>query len=318
VGEGVQGRWDTAAVKGSERHDSDDMNRGYVKGEALSVPWSSGTAPPANAAPVGATDCAHHIYAPGFPTVAGQPSLSSATVEDYKLLKRRLGISRSVVVASSRFGTDNSCLIDALEKLGPEVARGVVLVDPDVSDETLDAFHTRGVRGMRVYLAKNRIPSAEELKMIGRRAADRGWCLQFVGNRHREVLAEAADALCSLPCPVVIDHFGWAPQPAGVNSATAKLLLRVIGEGLGYVKLSGLYLSSAVGFPEYRDLDDLAKRLVAAGPEWLVWGTDWPHPGAGSDIPDGAMLFDRLAEWAPDPTTRNKILVDNPSRLYWT
>src|SRR6185503_4616792 len=112
----------------------------------------------------------------------------------YKLLKRRLGISRSVVVASSRFGTDNSCLIDALEQLGPDVARGVVLVDPDVSDETLDAFHARGVRGMRVYLAKNRIPSADELKLIGNRAADRGWCLQFVGNRQREVLAESEDA----------------------------------------------------------------------------------------------------------------------------
>jgi predicted TIM-barrel fold metal-dependent hydrolase len=93
--------------------------------------------------------------------------------------------------------------------------------------------------------------------------------------------------------------------------------MRLVRERDAYVKLSGLYLSSRAGFPEYRDVDGLAKALVAAAPHRLIWGSDWPHPVAGRQKPDGAMLFDRLAEWAPDAEVRRRILVDNPARLYW-
>jgi len=286
-----------------------------IHGEEMEVPWSLGSAPPRTAAPTGAVDTHHHIFDPRFEP-AGVGPLGSATVTDYRRFMRRLGLSRSVVVAASSHGTDNRGLIAALAELGPS-SRGVVLVDPDVSDAELDAYHAAGVRGMRIYLAKNRVPTRDEVRRQAARAKARGWSLSFVGNREREVLVEWQDVLLDLPCPLVIDHFGWAPQPQGEHSATARLLMRLVQERQAYVKLSGLYLSSRVGFPDYSDLDGLAKALVSLAPDRLIWGSDWPHPMAGRQKPDGAMLFDRLAEWAPDPELRHRILVANPARLYW-
>jgi D-galactarolactone isomerase len=192
-----------------------------------------------------------------------------------------------------------------------------VLVNPDISDAALEDFHARGVRGMRVYLGKNRVPSINEARSMAERAKALGWSLQFVGSREREVLVDWAETLLSLPCPIVIDHFGWAPQPAGVNSATAKLLFELLAGHDAYVKLSGLYLSSRVGWPDYSDLDELAIALIEAAPDQIIWGTDWPHPMAGEHKPDDARMLDRLAQWAPDAAIRRQILVDNPNRLYW-
>lgn len=287
-----------------------------VRGVAMAAPRSSGAAAPATPAPVGATDCHHHIFDPRFQKDSAIP-VPSITVADYRLFKCRLGLSRSVVVAPSNYGTNNACLLDALDQLGTQAARGVACVDPDVADAELDRLHQHGVRGMRIYLAKGRIPTPQELRGMDQRAQDRGWTLQFVGTHQKEVLVEWEPVLAQLRAPLVIDHFGWAPQPAGVASATAVTLFRLLGRGNVYVKLSGLYLSSLSGYPLYSDIDPLAEALVAAAPQRLIWGTDWPHAGAEDGQPDGAILFDRLAQWAPDPAVRRAILVDTPTRLYW-
>ncbi len=294
-----------------------NSHAGWVSGERIKAPWSLGDAPPATPLPVGAVDCHHHIFDRRFQKDT-EPRVPSATVQDYTVFKRRLGLSRSVIVAPSNYGTDNACLLDALDQFGPQVARGVALVDPDVAEPDLDRMHQKGVRGLRVYLAKNRIPTPDELLRMGDRAADRGWSLQFVGNREREVLVEWMETIFKLRCEFVVDHFGWAPQPAGVESATAGFLRRVLTEERGYVKLSGLYLSSRLGFPDYRDVDALAVNLIETNSRRIVWGTDWPHPVAGEQKPDGAMLVDRLAQWAPDEAVRRMILIEAPDRLYWS
>ncbi|MBL7250406.1 amidohydrolase family protein [Alloalcanivorax marinus] len=290
-----------------------------VQGETLAVPHSLGTRPPATPAPLGAVDCHHHIFDPRFQKY-GEIHVPSATVPEYQLFKRRLGLSRSIVVAPSNYGTDNACLMDALDQLGQEAARGVAYTATDVSVETLESLHSRGVRGIRVYLDKNQIPTREGVRELGRKVADLGGSLQFVGSSRAEVLVEWEDTLLNLPCPSVIDHFGWAPQPAGVHSKTARTLFKLLESGKVYVKLSGLYLSSASGFPDYSDLDELAAGLIEAAPERILWGTDWPHPQSAirGQVPDGAVLFDRLAIWAPSAELRRRILVDNPDRLYWS
>jgi predicted TIM-barrel fold metal-dependent hydrolase len=153
---------------------------------------------------------------------------------------------------------------------------------------------------------------------LAARAAQRGWHLQFVGDRHAERVAAWEKTLAGLPCRVVIDHLGYAPQPAGLASATAQTLLRLVERGHTYVKLSGVYIQSQAGYPDYSDVDALAAALVKAAPERMLWGTDWPHPGATPRKPDGARLFDQLARWAPMAATRRRILVENPDALYWS
>jgi len=289
-----------------------------VAGEELRAPHASGTAPPQTAAPSHATDCHHHIFDPRFQKY-GEIYVPSATVAEYQLFKRRLGLARSIVVAPSNYGTDNSCLVDALQQLGKTTARGVAYVGSEVSEADIERLHEHGVRGLRVYLDKNHIPTREQVRRLGKKAADHGWSLQFVGTSRTEIFVEWEDTLINLPCASVIDHFGWLPQPAGVNSQTAHTLYKLLESGKVYVKLSGVYLSSAIGFPTYSDLDEVAMRFIALAPERIIWGSDWPHPTAmgKKQIPDGAMLFDRLALWAPNERIRHEILVSNPNRLYW-
>lgn len=282
------------------------------------APHSAGQGWPATEAPAGAVDCHHHIFDPRFQT-PHEPLVPSATVDDYRVFQRRLGLSRSVFVASSNYGDDNSCLVDALVQFGTDACRGVAMVNADVADAELDRLHAHGVRGIRLYLAKNRVPTVEEFRSLGRRAAERGWSINVVGNRQREVLLEWEAVFADLACPLVIDHLGWTPQPAGTRSDTAALIRRLLAHGNAWIKLSGPYLSSASGPPAFSDVDALASELAALAPDRTVWGSDWPHPVAQQHgfVPDGARLFDQLARWVPDAALRRRVLVDNPERLYW-
>lgn len=288
---------------------------GWVKGETLEVPNSNGVEPPATPVPAGATDCHHHIFDLRFPKLTGKPMRAVGTADDYQRLKRRLGLSRSVVVAPASYGDDNACLLDALDRLG-DAARGVAIAAPGVSDRELDALHARRVRGIRLYLEKGVPPTGEEMLTLGRRLADRGWHIEIMPSRAEKLMA-AEDVLARLACRVVIDHLGYIPQPGGETHPGFATLVRLIGRGNTYVKLSGVYFTSKTGYPGYADVDPLARELVRTAPERMLWGTDWPHSGEKTK-PDDAKLLDQLARWAPDDGVRRRVLVDNPAQLYWS
>jgi predicted TIM-barrel fold metal-dependent hydrolase len=114
---------------------------------------------------------------------------------------------------------------------------------------------------------------------------------------------------------VVIDHFGRVPASAGVASPVFQSLLKFLKRENVWAKLMGPYFISDK-FPQYPDVTALAQAMVEMAPDRLVWGTDWPHPGARQKMPNDGDLADLLAEWVPDEAQRRRILVDNPSRLY--
>lgn len=296
----------------------DGAAAGHMHGTPQKVPHSSGELPPRTAAPVGAVDCHHHIFDSRFHR-PGQTEVPQATVEDYRLFKQRLGLSRSVFVASSNYESDPACLLDALAREGTDKMRGVAIVFPEVEDGELDDMHAMGVRGIRIYFGKGRVPTPDEFRSLSRRAADRNWSINVVGKRNEEVLLGWEPSFRESACPIIFDHFGWSPQPGGTESATAQMIMRLLDTGRHYVKLSGVYLSSMVGPPGYEDLDTLASAFWKRAPDRTIWGSDWPHPIAmkAGITPDGADLFDMLARWVPDADARRKILVDNPERLYW-
>ena len=256
------------------------------------------------------------MYNPCFPKKNGSKAMQAGP-EEYVLFRRRLGLARSVAVAPSSYWNDNRALVNALDQAGGAIMRGVAIVDPDVSDQELDNLHAHHVRGMRVYLGKERIPSIDELKDFGRRCADRGWHILIVGDREAEVIVPWETELAALPCPVVFDHFGFAPHPPGAASATAGVIKRLLDTGRAYVKLSGVYIPSKLGFPTYADVNEMGIDLVNHAPERVFWGSDWPHPTSGSNKPDGAYLLEQLSIWAPDEAIRKMILVDNPTRFYF-
>ncbi len=279
------------------------------------TPWSSGTERPILNAPAAACDCHMHVYDSRFP-VAPNAKLRppDATVDNYRLLQERLGTTRNVVVTPSTYGVDNSCTLDAIAKLGAK-ARGVAVVDTTVADVELKRLDSLGIRGIRFNLVQSGATTIDMLEPLSKRVNDLGWHVQI--HMLGDQIAESAELLQRLPSPIVFDHMARILEPSGIDHPAFALVLKLIDRGRAWVKLSSAYQDSKVGPPTYGDVSKLARAYVSAAPERMVWGSDWPHPTEKADAkPDDAVLFDLLADWAPDETIRNRILVDNAAALY--
>jgi D-galactarolactone isomerase len=235
-------------------------------------------------------------------------------VDAHRLLQRRIGTARTVVVNPSTYGTDNSCTLDAMAQFGA-AARGVAVVDIGVTDAELERLHDLGIRGIRFNLVQSGATTIDMLEPLSGRVKDLGWHVQIHMQGHQ--IVEAAGLLQHLPSPIVFDHMARIPQPAGVNHPAFGLVLRLLDSGRTWVKLSGAYMDTRTGPPTYADVGEVARTYVKAAPERMVWSSDWPHPTEHADAkPNDAILFDLLADWAPDEAIRNRILVDNPAALY--
>jgi D-galactarolactone isomerase len=276
------------------------------------VPNSSGTQPPRLKTPKNAADCHIHIYDPRYSPAVARPV--NAAVADYRLLQKRIGTSRVVIVTPRNYGTSNAVTIDAIAELGIDNARGVAVLKPDVTDAELRKMNEGGIRGLRFTVGnpETAVTSVDMIEPLGKRIAEYGWHVQL--NAEPEQVVEAADMLRRLPCAIVFDHMGKLGH-AGLDHPSSRVMRELIDAGRAWVKISGAYLNSKVGPPAYPEATPVAQALVKAAPERAVWGSDWPHP-TPKIPPDDAVLIDLLLEWVPDEATRNRILVTNPEALY--
>ena len=281
------------------------------------VPNSAGSGPPQLKAPANACDCHHHIYDDvrfPQPPDATAPLQPNARVEEYRLLQRRLQTSRSIVVTPSAYATDNRVTLDAIAQLAGR-ARGVAVVRPSVTDAELKTLAAGGIRGIRFSLTTpaTAATTIEMIEPLSKRVAALGWHVQINMTADQIVAAEAL--WNRVPSPLVFDHIGHIPGPAGVRHPAYKVMRRLIDKGRTWVKLSVTYDSTEDGPPGYADVVRLGQELVKVVPERLVWGSNWPHPNEQKK-PDDALLFDLMTRWAPDAATRNRILVQNPATHY--
>lgn len=282
----------------------------------VQVPNSTGTASPKLKAPMNAADCHMHIYDPARFPMPPNPRVAptNAAVESYRLLQRRNGTTRTVIVTPRNYGVQNDVTVDAIARLGN--ARGVAVLHPDVSDAELKRLNDAGVRGTRFSLGDptSAATTVDMVEPLSKRVADLGWHVQF--NVDGDQIVAMETLLNRLPSGMVFDHLAHPNLPAGIAHESHKIVRRLIDKGKTWVKLSGAYSNTMVG-PPYPDATKIAQEFVRAAPERLVWGSDWPHPSeAPGKKPDDAALFDLLLEWAPDEATRNRILVANPEALY--
>ena len=278
--------------------------------------------------PKRACDCHVHVFDPGrFPFAASRTyTPEAATAAQLLAMHRALHISRVVIVQPSVYGTDNSCLLDAMKQYGSE-ARGIAVLPIEISSATLDNMERAGIRGVRINLGTaantNLDDARRRLKSAIEQIQGRKWCVQIYAAL--PVIQGLSDLILASPVPVVLDHFGGAKAALGLQQPGFDKLLELVRSGKGYVKISGAYRASDQP-PDYRDVVPLARALIEANPHRILWGSDWPHPdtGAGrkpSDLSpllrvDDGHLLDLLAKWAPDTASRNTILVDNPATLY--
>lgn len=273
------------------------------------IPFTAGTAPPRLEVPPGATDVHHHVYDPAAPVWPGGRAHAAARLEDHARLMARLGLARQVLVQPSTYGFDNRLHLAALERAGAR-ARMVAVVPPDAPQGALRAMAARGVVGARANLVSGLPLAPADVAPLARRIAELGWHLQLFASA--AMVAELAPVLRQAPCTVVFDHFAQLPPRGWDGHPAWAVVMDLLQAGRGWVKLSSPY---SLDQDDPFAVRDLARALVRAAPERMLWGSNWPHPNA-TTIPDDAALLDALAEWAPDAATRRAILVDNPARLY--
>ena len=271
------------------------------------------TSTPALEVPPGSCDTHMHVYDSRYALDPRWPAPPpNATVADYRKVQQQLGLERVVVVQPNAYAFDNSCTTDAIRDLGPN-ARGIALVKSDITDAELKRLHDAGVRGARCYVLPNPFVQWDDVPKISARVESMGWHVQI--QLDSRTLPQYDALIRGLATDFVIDHNGKFMEPVPPGDPAFQMLLRLLDTGRCWVKLSAPYETSKTGAPKYEDVSALARALARHNPERCLWATNWPHPGRNPP-PDNVDILNLLADWVPDETTRRRILVDNPARLY--
>jgi predicted TIM-barrel fold metal-dependent hydrolase len=287
---------------------------------------------PTTPIPANACDCHVHVIGPieRYPQIPDRAFMPGpASVQDLVAMHRSIGIERVVIVQASPQGTDNRCVIDALNEMKAlgRPARGVAVIAPGTTDEQLREMHDAGIRALRVNLysageydlnvAKNALNEAAT------RVAPMGWHVQLFTTL--PIIASLHDAILQSPVPIVLDHFGMAMADKGIAQAGFPEILSLVRAGKVYVKLSAPHRIAPL--PDCPGADVMARALIDANLDCMLWGSDWPHPGAWPGKPrsrdkiepyhpiDDGVQLQRFASWVSSAEL-NRILVDNPARLY--
>lgn len=254
-----------------------------------------------------------HIIDPAFPN-DGKAAAQIGTVEDYRALAGRLRLPRAVFVQAKPFALDNACLLDAIQKFGPDNARGIAVVNNTVSDLELVRLHNGGVRGLRfsVWNPANAVVSFDDCYPLSERVKHLGWNMQL--HMSAAQLVEYADIIRKLECGVVIDHMGRLDPALGVKDPAYPFIQEMIDKGNTWVKLSGPYLNTSTGQP-WEDATRTAIAIAEFAPERVVWGSDFPHV-TEKVKPDEDGLAEMIPLWFPTERARQMALADNPQELY--
>jgi 2-pyrone-4,6-dicarboxylate lactonase len=270
--------------------------------------------------PAGAVDAHCHVFGPAsvFP-YAPERRYTPVDASKEKLFALRdfLGFERSVIVQATCHGADNRALVDALLAAGDQ-ARGVATINPGVTKHEISDMHAAGVRGVRFnFVRRLADPKPDEYyRGLVDLIAELGW--HIVVYFEAADLAERWDLFTHLPTVIVVDHMGRPDVTQPVDGPGFALFQRLMHEHENvWAKLSGAERLSVSGPPGYDDFVPFARHIAQAFPDRVIWGTDWPHPNMKSHMPDDGDLVDLVPRIAPTDDLRRRLLVDNPSRLYW-
>jgi 2-pyrone-4,6-dicarboxylate lactonase len=229
-------------------------------------------------------------------------------------LHRLLGIERAVIVQASCHGSDNRAMLDAIAASSGRY-RGVAIIDESVTDRDLRALHEGGVRGVRFNFVKH-LGGMRDVRFFTSvlpRLKAIGWHL--ILHLDAADIVELSEMFASLPVPFVIDHMGRVKAGEGLDQPPFKALLALLRREHAWVKVCGAERISTSG-PPFHDAIPFAQALIAAAPDRVLWGTDWPHPNIARHMPNDGDLVDLVPLIAPDAAMRQKLLVVNPARLY--
>ncbi|WP_375276436.1 amidohydrolase family protein [Alteromonas australica] len=282
--------------------------------------WCKAPVKPAFKLPDGAVDAHCHVFGPGhqFPFAPERKyTPCDASKEQLFALRDYLGFQRNVVVQATCHGSDNRAMLDVLLHSEGR-AKGVATVKPTVTDEELHAMDFAGVRGVRFNFVKRLVDALpfDSLESIAERIKPLGW--HIVIYFEAQDLAEYYDFFTALPVTVVVDHMGRPDVTKPVVGGEFDQFIRLLDDNPNFwSKVSCPERLSKAGPHDYEDVIPFARRVVESFPDRVLWGTDWPHPNMKSHMPDDGKLVDFIPHIATTQTLQQKLLVDNPMRLYW-
>ncbi len=284
------------------------------------LPFHPTPSEPTFIVPPGSVDAHCHVFGPGdvFP-YAPERKYTPCDAPKEKLYELRefLGFERNVIVQASCHGTDNSALLDALRDAG-DLARGVAVVDPGITDDELKEMDEGGVRAVRFNFVKRLVDTTpqEVFLDIAHRIEALGW--HVVVYFEAPDLEELIPFLVQLPTTVVVDHMGRPDVDRGVDFPDFQRFMKLMHDYDNFwTKVSCPERLTTEG-PPYNDVIPYARRLVETFPDRVLWGTDWPHPNMKSHVPDEGVLVDVIPHIAPTSALQQALLVDNPMKLYWS
>ena len=292
----------------------------FVK-DADWLDWHPNPSKPKFQVPAGAVDAHCHVFGPGdtFPFAPERKyTPCDASWEQLFALRDFLGFDKNVVVQATCHGSDNSALLDVLERANGK-ARGVVTVKPDITAEELQRMHDLGVRGVRFNYVKRLVdPKPDDYyREIIEKIRPLGW--HVVLYFEPVDLKEKKDFFNSLNIPLVIDHMGRPDVTKPVDNDEFEMFLDFMrGNKDVWPKVSCPDRLTKSGSPEYADVVPFAKKIVEEFPDRVLWGTDWPHPNMKTEMPDDGILVDYVPSIAVTPELQTKLLVTNPNNLYWS
>ena len=266
--------------------------------------------------PPDACDGHCHVFGPAvqFPYALKRSyTPEDAGRERLAALHQHLGLSRAIIVQASCHGTDNSAMLDALAH-SKGAWRGVAMVKPDESEKELERLHAGGVRGARINFVAHLggAPDMAAVQAVIERITPLGWHLQL--HLDAQDIRQYRTFLDGLKIPFIIDHMGRPEAKLGVKQDAFVQMLDLMRNPLAWTKVSGPERISSVGKP-FHDAEPFVRELIAAAPERILWGTDFPHPNV-KIMPNDGELVDLFAKFCDDESMRKKILVENPARLY--
>jgi len=268
--------------------------------------------------PAGSCDAHCHIFGPGdrYPYAPGRTyTPPDAPLARFREVQSILGLERAVLVNASCHGTDNTVIADAIAQSGGRY-RGVANADGSFTGRLFEELHGAGFRGVRFNFVKHLggMPDSGEFHRVIERIRPLGWHVDL--HFDAADLPGHADLLRRLSVPFILDHMGRVPTRAGLGQEPFRQLLDLArSTPTCWVKISGAERISSDG-PPFTDAAPFAQALLAAAPDRILWGTDWPHPNIARHMPNDGDLVDLVPLFAPDPALRRRILVDNPQRLY--
>jgi 2-pyrone-4,6-dicarboxylate lactonase len=270
--------------------------------------------------PPGACDAHCHVFGPAskFPYAADRSyTPPDAPVENLRRLHAKLGVSRAVIVHASCHGTDMQVTLDAIASSEGRY-RGVACVEDRVTDRELERLHAGGIRGIRFNFVKHLggVPDLAVFYRLLARIKPLGW--HVVLHFDAEDILSQKELLSRIDVPFIIDHMGRVKAADGLEQAPFQSLLALYRNNpLAWIKVCGSERVSS-GKRPFLDAVPFAQALIEEDASRILWGTDWPHPNITKDMPNDGELVNLFAQICPDPAAQRRILVDNPTSMYWS